>query len=211
MSGELQASLLKTETQLHLADALREFIQNERNKYSLIPFDLNASSEGVAVIIEKYNEALLKRNDLYKTNTQSVLAKSIDEQLDAQRKNLILSLDNAKDGLQSALGTIKKKENEINKKIGVIPSVERDYIQLKREQELQQTVYIFLLSKREETAVRYASLMPKLKIIDEPYANIKPVSPNKKTTAILILFFGFGIPFGYLYFQKLREEKHNES
>jgi uncharacterized protein involved in exopolysaccharide biosynthesis len=208
MSGELQASLLKTEMQLHLADALREFIQNDHNKYSLIPFDLNASADaGVAGIIEKYNEALLKRNELYKTNTQSALAKSIDEQLEAQRKNMILSLDNAKEGLQTALATIKKKDNEINKKIGVIPAVERDYINLKREQELQQTVYIFLLSKREETAVRYAALMPKLKIIDAPYTINDQVAPKKKKTAVVILLFGFGIPFAWLYFQKLRKEE----
>ncbi|MDR0863692.1 MAG: hypothetical protein LBO74_02015 [Candidatus Symbiothrix sp.] len=212
MSGEVQATLLETETQLNLADAIREFIQNESNKYSLIPFNLNSSSDAsVAGIIEKYNDALLKRNELYKTNTQSAFAQSMDTQLEAQRKNMIQSLDNAKEGLQTALATIKKKDNEINKKIGVIPSVERDYIRLKRNQELQQSVYIFLLGKREETAVRYAALMPKLKMIDKPYIINDPVEPKKKMVALAVLMgtlvISLVLIFGMPYWKTLRKNE----
>ncbi|GHT06209.1 hypothetical protein FACS189423_11070 [Bacteroidia bacterium] len=213
MSGEVQAALLETETQLNLADIIREFVQKEDNKYNLIPFNLSASSDaGVSEIIEKYNEAVLRRNDLYKTTTQSALAQSLDNQLDAQRKNIIVSLDNAKKGWQTALETIKKKDREINKKIGTIPSVERDYISLKREQELQQTIYIFLLEKREEAAVRAAELMPKLKIIDEPYVINDPVSPSLMKVALAVLFFGgifipLGLIYGIPYLKTLRRKE----
>jgi uncharacterized protein involved in exopolysaccharide biosynthesis len=218
LSGGIQASLLETETQLNLVDVIREFIQNESNRYSLIPFNINmnASSDGgVAAIIEKYNEAILQRNELYQTNTPSSLAQSLDAQLDAQRKNIIQSLSNTKKGLQTALATIHKKDNEVSKKLGNLPSVERDYLQLKRQQEVQQAIYIFLLEKKEETAVHYASLMPKIKMIDHPYIVKDSATPKKKTIAIAILIgtmmisllLLYGIPYYKGFRKKLTQSK----
>jgi uncharacterized protein involved in exopolysaccharide biosynthesis len=190
MSGEVQASLLQTESQLKLADIILNFVKEEDNRYSLVPYSLTTSDPSIAEVISKYNEEILRRNELRKSNAQSLILSSLESQLDSQRKNLILSLNNVKKGLQATLETIQKKEREIDKKIGNMPSVERDYVRLKRIQELQQTIYIFLLEKREETAVRAVSLAPKLKIIDEPYVVNKPVSPNMIKVAMVVLFFG---------------------
>jgi uncharacterized protein involved in exopolysaccharide biosynthesis len=78
--------------------------------------------------------------------------------------------------------------------MGKIPAIEKDYLKLKREQGLQQTVYIFLLEMREQMGVKGVSLLPKLKMIDEPYAIIKPVEPKLIKVAVATLFFG-GIAF----------------
>jgi uncharacterized protein involved in exopolysaccharide biosynthesis len=70
---------------------------------------------------------------------------------------------------------------------------------LKREQEIQQTIYLFLVEKREETMLRAVSLLPKLKVIDEPYTVNTPVSPNPKKVALVVLFFGGLLPVGAIY------------
>lgn len=212
-SGEIQAALLDAENQFNLVDLIVTFVNDPVNKYALIPFTPTTDNAAFQEIINKYNEELIKRNEMMSKNTiQSPVTSALDRAIDLQRDNLLKSLDNIKEGLKLTVNNIKKKERELNSKIGNVPEIERDYVQLKREQELQQGVYIFLLEMREQAGVRGITLLPKLKIIDEPYVINKPVSPSLMKTALMILFFGgivfpFGLIFGLPYLSTLRKRK----
>ena len=198
LSGVLQPSLLEAETQLKISDLVVDFVKDEKNKYAPFPLSSSSSSNpaspGISDVIDKYNETLAKRNEMYRNNSQSTLVKELNERVELQREALLQSVDNLKKGLQITVENLTKKESEIKSKIGKIPTIEKDYIELKREQELQQTVYIFLLEMREESGVKGVSLLPKLKVIDEPYVINKPVEPNLIKVAITVLFLG-GIVF----------------
>jgi uncharacterized protein involved in exopolysaccharide biosynthesis len=215
LSGELQAKILEAETRVSIIDIIVEYAKDERNKYALIPFNLPVDESGASLIIEKYNDALMKRNDLYKSNIQSSLAHSLDEQVETQRKNLLVSLENIKEGARIALSNLKKKDKEFNSKIGKVPTIEKDYVHLRRNQEIQQTIYVFLLQMKEETGVKSINLLPKLKVIDPPYAINKPLAPNKIKTMFLVIFIGgifipisaiYSIPYIQNIIRKRREE-----
>jgi len=194
LSGELQPTLLEAETQLKIIDLIADFVTDDKNKYSLFPLGPNIATPAMAEIIGKYNEVLAKRNEMYKSNSQSALVKELNERVETQRETLLKSIGNVKAGLLITVENLKKKESEIKNKIGKIPTIEKDYLQLKRNQELQQTIFIFLLEMREQTGVKGISLLPKLQVIDEPYVINKPVEPNRMKVAITTLFFG-GIVF----------------
>ena len=199
LSGELQAQLLEAETQLNIVDIIVNFVQDEKNKYALIPFSLAASEPGIVDAISKYNEQLTRRNELYKTNNQNTFAQSLNEQIEVQRVNLLLSLENVKKGLQIAKDNLKKKEREFNQKIGNVPTIERDYVSLRREQEIQQTIYIFLLEMREQSAVKGISLLPKLKIVDHPYVLNDRVSPRLMNVGLVVFILGMIISLSLVY------------
>ena len=210
LSGELQPALLEAETQLKTNEIIVDFVKDENNKYALLPLNPNMTNLAVAEVVGKYNELLIKRNEMYKSDLQSPLVKELDKTVELQRETLLKMVDNSKKSLQIALNDLKKKESEIKNKIGKIPEIEKDYLQLKRQQELQQTIYIFLLEMREQTGVKGISLLPKLQMIDEPYAVNKPVEPNLIKIAITTLFFGGLFPLLVIYgfpLIKRRKEK----
>jgi len=200
LSGELQPTMLEAETQLKMIDLVADFVKDENNKYALFPLGPNIAIPAMAEIIGKYNDALAKRNEMYKTNSQSSLVADLNDRVESQRETLLKTVDNFKKSLSITVDNLKKKDSEIKGKIGMIPTIEKDYLQLKREQELQQTIYIFLLEMREQTGVKGISLLPKLKIIDEPYVINKPVEPNLVKVAITALFFGgIVLPLSAIY------------
>jgi uncharacterized protein involved in exopolysaccharide biosynthesis len=210
-SAEIQKELLTISTQINYMELVREFIQGESNRYGLIPFSFSAEGQAVNEYIDKYNEFLVERNTLHKSQPQSFKLKLLEEQLDAQRKNLIVTIDKEIEGLQLALAAVKRKDSDVSRRIGVVPTVEREYISLRREQELQQNIYIFLLEKREEMGIRATSLMPKLKVISEPFVVNKLVSPRLFRTLLTALFFGgVVIPllliYGLPYLRTLRKK-----
>ena len=190
LSGGLQPSLLDAETQLKMSDLIIDFVKDEKNKYALFPLSPNIATPAMADVIEKYNEVLTKRNELYKSNSQSALVTELNDRVETQRETLVKSVENLKKSLVITVDDLKKKESEIKNKIGKIPTIEKSYLKLKREQELQQTIYVFLLEMREESGVKGVSLLPKLKVIDEPYVINEPVEPNVIKVAITAFFFG---------------------
>ncbi|MCL1934358.1 MAG: hypothetical protein FWF53_11175 [Candidatus Azobacteroides sp.] len=215
LSGELQPALLEAETELKMVDLVVDFVKDDKNKYALFPLGPNIATPAMAEIIGKYNEVLAKRNEMYKSSSQSALVKELNDRVESQRETLLKSVDNVKKGLLITVENLKKKESEINNKIGKIPTIEKNYLKLKREQELQQTVYIFLLEMREEAGVKGVSLLPKLNVIDEPYVVNKPVEPNRMKVLITALFFGgivfpaaaiYGFPLINNYIRKRKEK-----
>ncbi|MDR0864703.1 MAG: hypothetical protein LBO74_07200 [Candidatus Symbiothrix sp.] len=211
LASDVQVALLEAETQLKMVDIIRDFVIDEKNKYSLIPFSLTTSDPSISAVISQYNELLIKRSEISRSPQQSTFAQSLDGSIDLQRKNLLQSLDNVYKGVKINRQTLKDKELELNGLMRNVPSAERDFIQLKREQELQQTMYIFLLEKKEETRINFATWMPKLKIIDEPYIINKPVEPNTMKVALTTLFMGailipLSLIYGSLYIRRRKKE-----
>jgi len=186
--GEMQPTVIEAKSQLGMVEITLDFIK--KNKFEPIPLSLSPTSEKIAEVAAKYNELLQKRNDLAQSNDHSDIVKSYDAQINAERAAMIQTLNNTKDGLIVTIAELKKKEDELVKKIGDLPEVERDYLGLRREQEIQQAIYIFLLEMREETSVKGISLVPKLQVIDRPYVLNKKVSPSLLKTLLVVLFFG---------------------
>ena len=215
LSGELQPKLLEAESQLKMADLIADFVKDERNKYSLFPLSPNMATQAMAEIIGKYNDALTMRNNMFKTDKQGPMVKEYDTQVELQREALLKTIDNVKKGLQIAANDLKNKESEINSKMGKIPTIEKDFLQLQREQGLQQGIYMFLLQMREQTGIKGVSLLPKLKVINAPYVINKPVEPRLFKVAITTLFFGgiffplsaiYGLPLVNNYIRKRKEK-----
>jgi uncharacterized protein involved in exopolysaccharide biosynthesis len=200
INAELQAKIIEAETQLKLVDIVLDYLNDERNRYALIPFSMTTLDPSIADVTGKYNQVLLKRAEYSKSNIRTSAAVSLDEQIAIQRENMLQSLNNIKKGMQVAVAELRKKEKELDSRIGNVPSIEQEYINLKRDQELQQSIYIFLLEKREELGIRSVSLMSKLKVIDEPFVANKLVAPRLFRTLLTALFFGGGvIPLALIY------------
>lgn len=198
-AGEIQAELLKVKSQLAMVDVISEFVENEDNKYTPFPFTLSMSELAISEILNEYNKQLSLRNDAPKEE-QSSRAKSLDKTLEEQRLNIIQSLKMVKREIQATLTQLEKKDIEFMKKLGSIPSIEKDYIGLRRDQEIQQTIYIFLREMREETGVKGVNILPKLQVINTPYKITKPVSPSLVKTAVVIIFIGgIFIPLTIIY------------
>ena len=70
------------------------------------------------------------------------------EQADKLRGSVIETIGNAQKGMQRSIKDVKAKEQEIYSKMNNYPVAERQFVELKRRQEIIQGVYLILLQKR---------------------------------------------------------------
>src|SRR5690606_5909021 len=78
-------------------------------------------------------------------------------------------------------------------------------------QQTTESLYLYLLQKREESKITFASASPKSKIIDSAYGSRFPVSPNRNAIYLASLIMGLLIPFSIIYVKDMLDDKiHNK-
>ena len=82
--------------------------------------------------------------------------------------------------------------------MGNVPQQERDYVDLKRQQEIYQGVYWVLRQKQEEIKLTLGEGKERARIIDEPYIKSGLVAPRKLYAAIGIILFTMLASMGWL-------------
>ena len=117
------------------------------------------------------------------------------------------SLLNLKESLKIKNRELQRLENEINSKISTVPRYEREYREIQRQQQIKESLYLYLLQKREETAIALAVTVSNTKIIDEAFSDNVIVSPNKKIIYVISFLVGLLIPFGFIYIRRILDTK----
>ncbi len=59
-----------------------------------------------------------------------------------------------------------------------------------RQQQIKETLYLYLLEKREENEIAVAATVGNSKVIDYAYSDGEPISPKKKIFILGALFIG---------------------
>lgn len=207
-SSEYNKKLAEVETQLNLVSYIESHVKDSKNIYSLIPANLGIQDNSLLNLISNYNNVLLERLRLMRTtNDENPVITQMEQQIKIVRSSIIASIASVKDGLKIAKMDILSKENQFNSKIKKVPTQERQYIEIKRQQEIKQNLYLFLLQKREENALTLASAIPTAKTLDAAYSSVVPVAPKMMIIFAITLLLGLFIPVGIIYVLELMNNK----
>lgn len=200
--GESETKRIETQIQMNMIQYIEDYIQNEQNIEKMIPA-VGIEDKGLQTIILKYNELLIERNALENTSSgTNPSLNALNRNLTSMRQNIIANIQNVKGSLNVIYQDLKNQDKIMNGRIKAIPRQEREYIEIARQREIKEKLYLFLLQKREETNLNLASTSPKAKTIDIPMPGIKPIAPKKMTIFGIMLMLGIFTPFAFFYLKK---------
>ena len=203
MSGQFSAQLSQADAQLQILDNLREYVNNPKNKYQLIPSNVGMTDGTATSLIANYNQAVQDRNRLLKAASEQApqvqtLTATIDE-LQSSIKTALLqarrSADINRQGIQSQYAKYQGR-------VSSAPVAERVLNQIGRQQDVKSGLYLMLLQKREENSISLAATADKGKLIDEPLFEGQ-VSPKKSIILLAALVIGLLLPAGLIYLLSL--------
>ena len=206
--SETNQELIKIRTELEVAKWVKESLKSFSGKEEILPQNLGFSDIGISNSILNFNELVLQKNSLAEdAGVMNPLIVQYSRQIKALKLNLIQSISNLIVSLEMKLNRVKNEASKINTKIEAIPYLEREFIDIAREQEIISGLYSYLLKKREETSISLAVTVPNAKIIDEAYGSLIPVAPNKKLILVGFFIVGLLVPFGFIYIRNLLDTK----
>jgi len=200
--------ILEANTQRSLAEFMYDYLIKHNNPIDLIPANLGLADPAISGIIVEYNKMVLNRNRLLKSSSEkNPVVENLRAQLDDLRASIRESLSNLKNGLDIKIAELSRQESGIDSKISTVPKYERQYRMIQRQQQIKETLYLYLLQKREETNIALAVTVANAKVIDHAYSSAEPVAPKNKVIIILGLLAGFVLPVIGLYVQDLLDNK----
>lgn len=194
-ASEYQKALVSNQTQLNLVNYIQDFVSNKQNEHSLIPANLGVTDEALVTLIGSYNDLILKQMRLQRSagGTNPALAQ-MDAQLTSLRGNILQSIQSVKDGLNITKTDLERQQAQFGGLIEDIPQQEKEFIAIQRQQQIKQTIYLFLYQKREENALTLASTVIPAKVIDKAEPSSDPVAPKLKLLLLIALVLGLCIP-----------------
>lgn len=206
-TGSYEEKVKEVETQLNIISYIGDFTNDNKNRDRLIP-NLGITDQGLAVLINKYNELSLEKERIESSSTlENPSLIHIVNQLNNMRNGIKNSINNVKKTLLIAKKDLDKDGLLTSSKIQQIPQIERKFIEIKRQQQIKETLYLFLLQKREETNLSLAATTPKAKIVSLPRAGNYPVSPKKGIILLISMILGIAIPIIVVYIWDLFQTK----
>ncbi|NER13966.1 polysaccharide biosynthesis tyrosine autokinase [Leptobacterium flavescens] len=210
--SEYRRDLLATGTQLTLVESMSELLDNQQ-AYELLPSNIGLEDATISAATASYNELISERNRLLKSSSEkNPVIVNLDQRINEIRRGLQQSLNNAKNSLNIRVGDLRRQTATINSKISTLPGQERQFLDISRQQQIYESLYLYLLEKREEAAITQAAISPNTKVIDEAFAvSESPISPNKKMIYLVGIFLGLVTPFSFFYLRNLLDNKiHNK-
>ncbi|MDT0647452.1 polysaccharide biosynthesis tyrosine autokinase [Zunongwangia sp. F260] len=209
-AGEYRQRQQEIDTQIELADAMISYLQNN-NTTDLLPANLGIEESSVNEQINQYNDLVLERNRILKGSSERnpVIIK-LNSEIEQLKANVQQSLRRMKSNLEIAENNVDRQAAAISSRISAVPSQEKQFRGIERQQQIKETLYLFLLQKREENSLSLAVTAPKAKIVDSALSSGIPVSPNPRSSYLTALLLGLGIPFAFLYTRNLLNNKVRE-
>jgi tyrosine-protein kinase Etk/Wzc len=203
-----EQGILEANTQKALSDYMYDYIVQHNAAGDLIPSNLGLNDVSVANMITEYNKLVLDRNRILKNSSdKNPVVENLDAQLAGIRKSIKESLFNYQAALEIKIKELNRQETGINSKIATVPKYEREYRIIQRQQQIKETLYLYLLQKREETNIALAVTVANTKVIDKAYSNGEPVAPKRKVIYFTALLLGLIIPIIAFYIIDVLDNK----
>ncbi len=187
---------------VEILEAIGETISRPNGKSLVSGSVLGAGpvDPGFGNLVSSYNNLILEKEKLAMVYTaDNPYIVNIDKQIESAKQNISDYIANTKESLLASVAGLERNTNKIEGDIRQVPEKERAFLDLSRQQQLKQELYLFLLQKREETALSNTSNIAGIRRLDNPKAEKLPFSPNKRAILAFSFLIGLILPAIGLY------------
>ena len=150
---------------------------------------------------------MLQRQRLAQSVTpDNPVMRKLEDEIAGLRAAINSSINSVLEGLATRRKDLMNQANLYSGRIGSMPTQEREFLDLSREQQIKANLFLMLLQKREENALELAATANSAKVLDEALSE-GIVSPRFMLVLLTALLLGILLPSLLLYLRDLLQYK----
>lgn len=202
-ASEANAAIKSLNNQTYMARYIRNYLTSETNRFQLLPANSGIDNPNIASQINDYNNQLLERNNLVsKSSVKNPLVIEMDASLSSMRKALVSSIDNQLVALEAQIRSQQSYGGQATSQIASNPKQAKYLLSVERQQKVKESLYLYLLQKREENELSQAFTAYNTRIISQPDGSMLPTAPIKKNILLVAFALGFLIPVVIIFIRE---------
>lgn len=199
--------LIALENRLSLIKALQESLTKTGASPRIVPGSLLDEDGGFASLAGSYNDLIMERERMllsYKEDHPVIV--NHDTQIEEARLNILEYLQNTENRLLINRRDMRATANVIAGDIRQVPQSQREVLDMERKQQLAQSLYLFLLQRREETAVANSARGAGIRVI-EPAKRGIDLSTNPNNYWMMAFVIALLVPAAKIAAEELLNSK----
>lgn len=201
-ASEASAQIQQLNNQLYIARYLRNIV-GRSGGYQLLPANLGTSTPAIDRDVSEYNDLVLQYNSLLASSSaDNPFVMEIESKLKALRASIVHSIDNQINALNTQLMSSQSTKSQSTAQIASNPGQAKYLLSVERQQKVKESLYLFLLQKREENELSQAFTAYNTRVITPPTGSLTPTSPERRTLLLIALLIGLAVPASILFLKE---------
>jgi capsular exopolysaccharide synthesis family protein len=196
-----EARLFDVQSRLTVARYIRDYLRDNSKRTDMLPANSGINDLKAETQIGEYNTLLLKRNQLLQNSSErSPIIVDINNSLTSMRQSIVRTVENLIVTLELQQTALKGLQERMNEKLASSPEQEKELVSIERQQKIKESLYLYLLQKREENEISSEMTASNTRLLAAPAAGEFPVAPRRKIILLAALILGLAIPYGIIWF-----------
>ena len=193
--GDIEIQHAENKLKKKLVTNLIGFVENNSNLDAIAPSLSKLDDQSTLALITKLQDNQLLEEELSTEYTNEYpKLQSVRRQIENIRTKIASNLKSLRQDIDYENNSLTQRKQSYESKMRVLPSKERQLINIKRNYEVKSRMYEYLLKKKAESNIIQLATFSDYQIIDQAYNSYEPV--NKKRSLILLLSTLLGLIFG---------------
>ena len=202
-SAATDNQIMELANQLYMTRFIKSYLEGEKTADKLLPVNTGIGNENLEAQINAYNGSLLSRDKLMANSSASnPLVQTLNAELKKLREGIASTVENNITTLQARIAKLQDTERKTNSQIAANPTQAKYLLSVERQQKVKESLYLFLLQKREENELSQAFTAYNTRIITPPSGSDLPTSPIKKNILLVAFAIGLLIPVGIIFMRE---------
>ncbi len=207
-SVEMSNKMLEVTNQMSMSIYLRDYLNNPSNAKSVIPVNTGIGSPTLESQISNYNNLLLTRNTLAAGSSDAnPLVVDYDGQIKGLREAIVNAINAQIVALNKSLRNMEGAKGAAEGQLASGPTQAKYLLSVERQQKVKESLYLYLLQKREENELTQKFTADNTRIITPPTGSLLPVAPKKGMILMVCFLLGLCVPGVTLYIMETTNTK----
>jgi capsular exopolysaccharide synthesis family protein len=205
--GENDRKVTDINMKLAMLDEVEQAV-TKNDGSSIAPATLGLEDGQLLKLLQRHHDAEQEYINLRETmGENSPALTALNTEIGKLKPAILETVRNLRKNLQASRTNLSTTTGAYTSMLGSIPQKERELLEISRQQSIKNSVYSFLLQKREETALSRSSTVSDSRLIDAAEASFYPVSPNRSFAFLVAIVLGIAISAGFVYAKEMLTRK----